>query len=168
MVPVKGLEYFINSAEKIFKKNPNISFIIAGPEISSQKKYSKKIKSILLDKNYIKYIGMCENIPELLANSHLFVCSSLSEAGPITVYEAMAMKLPVITTDVGACKQIIENYKNGIIVPIKDSIEMSFVIEKVLNDEFLRKDIASNAFKFSNEFFSLDKITKQYIEFYNK
>ena len=168
VVPVKGLEYFINAADRIYKKNPNTSFIIAGPEISSQKKYSKNIKLMLSNKNHIKYIGMCDDIPRLLANSDLFVCSSVSEAGPITVYEAMSMKLPVVTTDVGASRQIIENFKNGIIVPIKNSSEISHAIEKILIDEFLRKNIASNAYKFANEFFSLDKIIKQYIEFYNK
>lgn len=168
VVPVKGLEYFINAADQIHKKNPNVSFIIAGPEISSQKKYSKIINSMLFNKKYIKYIGMCDDIPRLLANSDLFVCSSVSEAGPITVYEAMSMKLPVITTDVGASRQIIDNYKNGIIVPIKNSKEISYAIEKILNNRSLRENIASNAYKFAIEFFSLDKIIKQYIEFYNK
>ena len=167
MVPVKGLEYFIKSAEIVYKKNNNVFFIIAGPEISSQKKYSKKIKSILLDKHYIKYIGMCNDIPQLLANSDVFVCSSLSEAGPITVYEAMSMKIPVVTTDVGACNQIIINYENGIIVPVKDSIKISQAINNILDDDHLRNKISSNAYKFASKFFSLDKIIKQYIDFYN-
>jgi glycosyltransferase involved in cell wall biosynthesis len=167
MVPVKGLEYFIESAEIVRKNNSNVSFIIAGAEISSQKKYSKKIKSMLSNKDYIKYIGMCNNIPKLLANSDIFVCSSLSEAGPITVYEAMFMKLPIITTDVGACNQIITNYENGIIVPIKDSNKISQAVIKVLNDTHLRNKIGLNAHKFALEFFSLDKIVKQYIDFYN-
>ena len=111
---------------------------------------------------------MCDDVPRLLANSDLFVCSSVSEAGPITVYEAMSMKLPVVTTDVGASRQIIDNFKNGIIVPIKNSKEISYAIERILNNEFLRENIASNAYKFANDFFSLDKIIKQYIEFYNK
>ena len=40
---------------------------------------------MLLDKEYISYIGMCNNIPQLLANSNLFICSSVTEAGPITI-----------------------------------------------------------------------------------
>ena len=110
---------------------------------------------------------MCNDIPQLLANSDVFVCSSLSEAGPITVYEAMSMKIPVITTDVGACNQIITNYENGIIVPIKDSVKISQAINNILDDSHLRNKIGSNAYKFVSEFFSLDKIVKQYIDFYN-
>ena len=167
MVPVKGLEYFIEAAEKIHKSNPNTNFIIAGPEISSQKNYSKKIKLMILDKKYIKYIGMCNNIPQLLANSNIFICSSVSEAGPMTVYEAMSMKLPVVTSDVGASRQIIKNYKSGIVVPIKNSLEIFKATDKILNDHNLSKNIGDTAFEFSKNFFSLDKITKQYIEFYN-
>ena len=167
IVPVKGIEYFVEAAEKIHNKNPNTSFVIAGPEISSQKQYSKKIKLMLQDKKYIKYIGMCDNIPELLANSNLFICSSISEAGPITVYEAMSMRIPVVTTDVGASRQIIDNFNSGIIVPIKNSNELFKAADKILNDKLLSKNISDKAFIFSKNFFSLDKITKKYIEFYN-
>lgn len=167
MVPVKGIEYFVEAAEKIYNKNPNTNFVIAGPEISSQKKYSKKIKLMLQNKKYINYIGMYDNIPQLLANSDLFVCSSISEAGPITVYEAMSMRVPIVTTDVGACRQVIDNYKSGIIVPIKNSFELFKAADKILNDEILSKNISNQAFIFSKNFFSLDKITKKYIEFYN-
>ena len=167
IVPVKGIEYFVEAAEKIHNKNPNTGFVIAGPEISSQKNYSKKIKLILQDKKYIKYIGMCNNIPELLANSNLFICSSISEAGPITVYEAMSMRIPIVTTDVGASRQIIDNFNSGIIVPIKNSNELFRAADKILNDKFLSENLSNKAFIFSKNFFSLDKITKKYIEIYN-
>jgi len=166
IVPVKGLEYFIEAAEKIHIKNPNTSFLIAGPEISSQKEYSKKIKKMLFDKEYISYIGMCNNIPQLLANSNLFICSSVTEAGPITIYEAMSMKLPVVTTDVGASRQIIENFKNGVIVPAKNSLELYIASDKILNDNLLSKNISNAAFMSSKNLFSVDMITKRYIEFY--
>ena len=165
-MPVKGLEYFIEAAEKIHIKNPNTSFLIAGPEISSQKEYSKKIKKMLFDKEYISYIGMCNNIPQLLANSNLFICSSVTEAGPITIYEAMSMKLPVVTTDVGASRQIIENFKNGVIVPAKNSLELYIASDKILNDNLLSKNISNAAFMSSKNLFSVDMITKRYIEFY--
>ena len=167
MVPVKGLEYFIEAAHKIHIKNPNTYFVIAGPEISSQKKYSKKIKFLITGKKYINYVGMFNNIPQLLAHSDLFICSSISEAGPMTIYEAMSMKVPVVTTDVGASRQIIENFKSGIIVPIKNSFELFSAADKILNNKNLSENIANQAFITAKTFFSLDKITKQYIEFYN-
>lgn len=167
LVPVKGLEYFIEAADKIYNKKKDLNFIIAGPEISSQKRYSKKIKLMLKNKSYIKFIGMCENIPELLANSDLFICSSVSEAGPMTVYEAMSMKVPVITTDVGASNQIIKNFESGIIVPSKNSLEIYLAIDKLTNNKILQDNIALKGYQIANKFFSLDKITEQYIEFYN-
>ena len=167
LVPVKGLEYFIEAADKIYNKKKDLNFVIAGPEISSQKRYSKKIKLMLKNKSYIKFIGMCENIPELLANSDLFICSSVSEAGPMTVYEAMSMKVPVITTDVGASNQIIKNFESGIIVPSKNSLEIYLAIDKLTNNKILQDNIALKGYQIANKFFSLDKITEQYIEFYN-
>ena len=167
LVPVKGLEYFIEMADLISESYKNVHFIIAGPEISSQKKYSNKIKENIQKKNYINYMGMYEDVPQLLYYSDIFVCTSLSEAGPMTVYEAMSMKLPVVTTDVGASYQIIDNLNSGIIVPIKNSKELAKSVKILLEDADLRKKIGSNAYNVAKKYFSLEKIVNQYLEFYN-
>ena len=85
----------------------------------------------------------------------------------MTVYEAMLMQLPVVTTDVGACNQIIKNYVNGIIVPIKMPEKIAEAIEKLIKDENLRNSIGRNAHDFAKDF-SLEKIIGQYTELYNK
>jgi glycosyltransferase involved in cell wall biosynthesis len=168
IVPVKGVEYFLKAAEILYNKNNDLEFIIAGSSISSQKKYYSKIKKIIEEKKYIKHIGMCDDVPQLLANSDIFVCTSISEAGPMTVYEAMLMQLPVVTTDVGACNQIIKNYVNGIIVPIKMPEKIAEAVEKLINDKKLRNTIGKNAHDFAKDFFSLEKIIRQYTDLYNK
>lgn len=167
LVPVKGIEYFIDAADKLYAKNKNLDFIIAGPEINSQTKYSQIIKKKISGKDYIKYIGMIENVAQLLFSSQIFVCSSISEAGPITVYEAMTMKLPVVTTDVGACNQIIKNNISGIIVKNKSSDDIVLAISKIINDEEFRLKLALNAYKFSKNFFSVKKIAKEYLQVYS-
>ena len=111
---------------------------------------------------------MCDNVPQLLANSDIFVCTSVSEAGPMTVYEAMLMELPVVTTDVGACNQIIKDYVSGIIVPIKMPEKIAEAVEKLINDKKLRNTIGKNAHDFAKDFFSLEKIIRQYTDLYNK
>ncbi len=168
IVPVKGVGYFLKAAEILYNKNNDLEFIIAGSSISSQKKYYSKIKKIIEEKKYIKHIGMCDDVPQLLANSDIFVCTSISEAGPMTVYEAMLMQLPVVTTDVGACNQIIKNYVNGIIVPIKMPEKIAEAVEKLINDKKLRNTIGNNAHDFAKDFFSLEKIIRQYTDLYNK
>tara|TARA_B100001250_G_scaffold403002_1_gene416898 strand:- start:232 stop:1356 length:1125 start_codon:yes stop_codon:yes gene_type:complete len=168
IVPVKGVEYFLKAAEILHSKNNDLEFIIAGYNISSQKKYYSKIKKIIDEKKYIKHIGMCDDVPQLLANSDIFVCTSISEAGPMTVYEAMLMQLPVVTTDVGACNQIIKNNFSGIIVPIKMPEKIADAIEKLVKDKKLRNTIGKNAYDFAKDFFSLEKIIRQYTDLYNK
>ncbi len=168
IVPVKGIEFFLKAAEILHSRNYDLEFIIAGSNISSQKKYYSKIKKIIDKKKYIKHIGMCDNVPQLLANSDIFVCTSVSEAGPMTVYEAMLMELPVVTTDVGACNQIIKDYVSGIIVPIKMPEKIAEAVEKLINDKKLRNTIGKNAHDFAKDFFSLEKIIRQYTDLYNK
>ena len=60
----------------------------------------------------------------------------------------------VVTTNVGAVSQIINNNNNGLIVPVKNSEEIAMAIEKLIFDKQLRENIANNALNFSKEFFS--------------
>ncbi len=166
LVPVKGIEYFIDAAETLYDQNQNLDFIIAGPSISSQKKYFKLIKKKLEGKKYIKYIGMVENVAELLFNSQVFVCSSLSEAGPITVYEAMSMKLPVVTTNVGACNQVIKDNVSGLIVNTRSADNLSKAINKIIKNDDFKTKLAENAYIFSKDFFSVKRITDEYLRVY--
>lgn len=120
---MKGLEYFIKAAELLLKKYKNLKFIFTGAEISSQKKYQKKIQNLLLSINNKKIInfGMCSNVRNLLKKTDIFVCTSLSEAGPITLYEAISMNIPVVTTKVGAVEQILKNNYSAIMVKKSDT-----------------------------------------------
>ena len=77
------------------------------------------------------------------------------------------MKKPIVTTNVGAVSQIINNNNNGLIVPVKNSEEIAMAIEKLIFDKQLRENIANNALNFSKEFFSLKKIIDKYKQVYN-
>ena len=88
------------------------------------------------------------------SNADLFCFPSFDiEAMPLVILEAMMMSLPIVTTNWRGIPDIIENKKNGLLVPIKDSIKLAEVIEKLINDRELRNELAINARKkYLNEF----------------
>ena len=60
------------------------------------------------------------DIPKLLANADIFTFSTTEEEGfGIVLIEAMAAGLPIIATDVPACKEVLDNGKAGILIPSK-------------------------------------------------
>ena len=56
---------------------------------------------------------MQQNVKRLLENSDIFLFTSKSEGGPIVIWEAMSMKLPIVTTKVGGTEEYIKNGYNG-------------------------------------------------------
>ena len=66
------------------------------------------------------FLDSRNNIPELLANADIFAFSTTAEEGfGIVLIEAMAAGLPIIATDVPACREVLDNGKAGILVPTK-------------------------------------------------
>ncbi|MBI4099489.1 glycosyltransferase family 4 protein, partial [Candidatus Microgenomates bacterium] len=69
------------------------------------------------------------------ANADLYVLPSLSEGFPIVLLEAMAAKLPIVATDVGDCKELIQGASCGLIVRPGSSLELANAIKKMIADK---------------------------------
>lgn len=71
--------------------------------------------------------GLSANSPELLSlyqNADIFVLPTLGDCFPVVLGEAMAAGLPIVTTDVGALREAVENERNGLIVPAGDDVAL--------------------------------------------
>jgi len=104
-----------------------------------------KVKTLNIDN--VTFFGARRDIKNLLKSADLFVCCSLSESGPMTVFEAMAMEKAIVSADVGDVKGLFENDKNGLIVPVNDATAMAKAVVKLINDAALRKSMGQNARK---------------------
>ncbi|PIE44726.1 MAG: hypothetical protein CSA45_05510 [Gammaproteobacteria bacterium] len=81
----------------------------------------------------VNFLGVCspENIPDLMAESNLFLLTSLSEGRPSVVLEAMAAGLAVIATDIEGTKELVQDGKTGWLFPVFDSRELASLLEQI-------------------------------------
>jgi len=87
----------------------------------------------------IKYLGERREVPEILYISDVVTLPSYYREGiPRVLLEAMCMEKPIVTTDWVGCKEVVEEGKNGFLVPVKDHIALASAIEKLINNEELR------------------------------
>ncbi|OQX56496.1 MAG: hypothetical protein B5M53_01090 [Candidatus Cloacimonas sp. 4484_209] len=139
--PIKGLEYFIDAARIIVNQGHVCSFIVAGSVYRSQKKYFESLKARV---NELKlsgrfyFLGEVFDVPAILSAADIFVCSSISESGPMTVWEAMAMAKPIVSTDVGDVKKFIKDGESGFLVPPRDAKALAEKVSILIEDEKLR------------------------------
>lgn len=126
LVPVKGHQYLIEAIKKVVNKIPSAKFLFIGdgelmPDLLTQ------TKSLGICKN-IFFLGARSDIAEILNCIDIFLLPSLNEGFGIVLVEAMAMKKPVIATNVGGVPEIVVNETTGILLPPKDPEAFSSAI----------------------------------------
>ena len=145
MTKQKNQKMLISVFKRIHDRHPNYELVIYG-EGPLREELHAKIKELNLD-NCVSLPGISNNIHEDIADAEIFVLPSNYEGLSNALMEAMLMGLPSISTNCAGSDEIIDNYKNGLLVPIGDENEMFNAIEKLINDKNLRKIISKNAIK---------------------
>ena len=82
----------------------------------------------------VTFVGSATNINEFLHSAHLFVFSTTAQEGQgIALLEAMAAGLPVVASDVGACREVLDNGACGLLVPPKDVSALANAVLSILD-----------------------------------
>jgi glycosyltransferase involved in cell wall biosynthesis len=166
----KGLEYFIEMANILNSKYEGLYFYIVGSHLDSQKHYSRRLFGITRKYNLknIYFYGHCDNVPGILKATDIYVCSSIREASPMSLWEAMAMEKAIVSTDVGDVGVYVKNGKNGFVVQQRDARTIAekvgiFIENKELRDKFGKLARATAVKKLDLEI-SADKYRSFYLE----
>jgi glycosyltransferase involved in cell wall biosynthesis len=104
----------------------------------------------------VMFTGML-NEPELtvfLNSLDIYVHASFGETMSTAIMQAMACGLPVIASDVNGINNMITNFLNGILVPVKDELSMARAIDHLINDPLLKKSLGQNARIYAMDNFS--------------
>jgi len=152
----------IKSIEKLKKDNVFCYLVGQGKLEEELKKY---VKTRGLDNN-IKFLGFQKDIPELLAACDVFCLMSFQEGLPRCIMEAMAAGKPIIATDVRGNRDLIQDGKNGILVPVKDYEATARAIERLSEDKMLREKMGLESLRLIREY-SIEKVLEEMHEIYN-
>lgn len=121
----KRQDLLINAMEIIHKEKPEFILKIYGN--GPDEELLKKIVTTRKMNGYIQLLGKVDNVLECIQNSKLFMFSSDYEGIPNSIIEALSVSVPVVTTDCspGGAKLLIQNGKNGYVVPRGDYSEIA-------------------------------------------
>ena len=159
----KGYRYLILAMKKVISQLPNCSLQIVGD--GELKNELPRFANELGLTDNIQFLGVQNNIPELMSNWNAFILSSLWEGLPTVIMEAMACEVPSIATDIPGTDELIIHEKTGLLVPIKDSEALGNSIIRLLKDKNLQDNLITNAKHRLNKF-SMETIAKKYRDLY--
>jgi len=168
--PLKGIKYFVEMASILNRSYNHLSFFVVGPHFASQKTYSEKLVRMAqkFNLNNLHFYGSSENIPSVLKAADIYICSSIAEASPISVWEAMSMGKAIVSTDVGDVAKFIIDGENGFVVPIKDSAALVKKAALLIDNSDLRKKNGIKARKIAVTNLDVDICVKKQATFYRK
>jgi len=104
----------------------------------------------------VHFLGARGDVPDILAALDLFVFSSLQEGLPIAVNEAMLTRVPIIVSDIEPLLEASGNGEFAEVFPTQNAATLAEKILKLLKNESWRADLASRAFDFARENFSIE------------
>lgn len=171
--PIKGLEYFVKSLAIINANNKSIKGLMGGAILDGYRDYEKAIKKLIANSNLeevIEHIGYVESVPGFFKSIDCFLLTSISEACPIVILEAMAAGVPVIATDVGGNRELIKpdtNQAAGLVVPAGDIEAISKAVQYVIDNKNEAKKLGLNGMKLVSEQFSLQYCVKKHLLVYS-
>lgn len=144
VVPIKDIKGFLRSVAMLHEQVPDLRVLIMGP-VDEDPDYARECMNFaeyLALKDTVTFTGRV-NIDDYLPEIDVVVFSSLSEAQPLTILEAGAAGIPIVATDVGACREMVLGAADekpalgagGVIVPLANPAALADGILYLLRDK---------------------------------
>lgn len=164
LVPVKGVNTFIEAAAAVAEKNSKVKFLVGG-DGEDRKKLERKVRSLRLQKK-VFFLGWIRDSYEFLCNIDINVLSSLSETFPYSILEGVKARRATISTNVGGIPDLIDNGRNGFLFNPGDHRELARYILELAQDRRKRQSMAEKLYSKAESNFSLDSMCKTQLDIY--
>lgn len=168
LTPSKGQTILIGAVKILIEKVENFKLILVGGGEDFET-IKEKIEKDNLNK-YIELKGPVshETVKEILTSADIFVLPSFAEGVPVALMEAMAMKIPVISTKIAGIPELIEDYKDGFLVEASNESQLAELLVNLINKEIDLEKIRDNARKKIEEKYNIEKNINGMIDLFNK
>ena len=136
VMPDKDFETLLTAAQKLLARSAQWRLLLVGRGTDSSP-MRRRIEALGLNEK-VRPLGLRSDVPEILASADALICSTRSEVFNVSVLEAMAAGLPIITTDVPGFEEMFEDGREGLKTPLGDADALASAIELLLDDGDLR------------------------------
>lgn len=164
LIKDKGIEEFVEASRILKSKYPKISCKIVGPFDENPTVISKAKVTQWVSEGVIEYLGETNDVRPYLAEASVFVLPSYREGTSKAVLEAMAMGLPVITTDAPGCRETVLTNVNGFLVPVKSVEALAEAMEKFVLNPGLVKMMGAESRELAVQKYDVQKVNNVILE----
>ena len=146
----KGNRYLVDAAALLAKERPELRFVFVGEGPLQQDLEAQAARLRIEDK--VIFTGFQKDVAAAFASFDVTVFPSLWEGTPLTVFEAMSMAKPIVSTDVDGLRDVLRDDVNSVVVPSSDPQALAGAIGRVLDDASLTSRLSHGARETSRRF----------------
>lgn len=163
LIPVKGFDRLIRSAAILKEKGYLFKINMAGE--GPERKHLEKLIDKLDLKSEVILHGFLDNPYPLMKSADVFVMSSLSEALPTVLCEAMILGKPVLVTNCSGCRGLVEGGEYGL-VSEQDDLDLANKMIQYIENPSLVEHFGEKS-KYRSKLFDDDKVLQQYYSIFD-
>lgn len=161
----KGFIYALEAINLLRYKLQNFKYTIFSFGGDEERRINKMISDLNLQ-DFVELLISKEKADDKLNNFDIYLLPSIKEGLPYVLLEAGLNYLPIIASDTGGVNEIVENYKNGLLVKPKDVHALEMALEKLISDKNLRQDFGKKGREIIENNFDLENMIAKTTSFY--
>lgn len=142
----KGIAEYIAAARQLHKEGLAIRFLLAGsPDEGNPSAIDQSTLDAWAADGVIELMGHVRDMPALYAGADIAVLPSYREGLPKSLIEAAACELPLVTTDVPGCREVVTDGVEGLLVPVCNADALAVAIKRLYLDPIWARQLGRAA-----------------------
>ncbi len=141
----KDLPTFFEVARRVKEQVPRARFVIVGDGYADELEQARRQVAALGLTDTVFFTGHRSDLLDIYSSFDLFLMTSLTEGLPNTVLEAMAMGVPVVSTDVGGVPELVRDGQDGLLCPVGDAASLATAVCSLLEQPQLRRKMEESS-----------------------
>ncbi|MFC2149774.1 GT4 family glycosyltransferase PelF [Candidatus Auribacterota bacterium] len=177
VVPIKDVKTYIKACKGITHDLSNCEFYIIGPTDEDEDYYQECISLVDNEgmQDSIRFTGKVD-VREYYKDLDIIVLTSISEAQPLVILEAGACGIPVVSTDVGSCRELLYGGtpddkllgKSGLVTPVCSSESTARAVVAILKDKGMWNLMAENGKRRVDKYYQIYTEVASYEHLYSR
>lgn len=166
----KGPGEFVEAAKLLHERRVNARFVLAGDsDLQNPNSVPQSTLKEWSRTGVVEWWGKRDDMPEVFAQASIACLpSAYGEGVPKVLLEAAACGLPIVTTDTPGCRDVVRHDENGLLVPVRSSVELADALQRLIENPELRRRMGARGREIAVNEFAVEKVVAETMALYEE
>jgi len=165
----KGIKEFVEAARQLKARGAEARFVLVGDtDTHNPTAISNEQLIAWHTEGVIEWWGLRDDMPAVLAQANIVCLPSYREGLPKVLLEAASCGRPIVTTDTPGCREVVRNGENGLLIPVRSTLELADAIQNLIANPELRQKMGLRGREIVMSEFAVEKVVSETMAVYEE